>query len=100
MVSYADFICPEDCAEPDCCTVTGEVRDKPLYSLLSQLSVSDFKVHVTRSHQLAPGVGGYRVSALAEVADTLRKDKEGKWLLGTSCRCHGILTALEIKPGL
>jgi hypothetical protein len=97
LVSYADFICPDNCPEPERCTVTGEVRDKPLYTLLRQLNVSDFKVHVTRSRQLAPGVGGYRVSALAEVADRLRKEKGGKWLLGTSCKCHGILTALEVK---
>jgi hypothetical protein len=97
LVSYADFECPDDCPEPDFCTVTGEERDRPLYDLLNRLQAQGFRIHVIRSRQLAPGLGGYGAGDLAEAAKTLRLDEKAKWLLGTSCKCHGILTALEIQ---
>ena len=96
LVSYADFDCPDDCPEPEYCTVTGERRDKPLHALLGRIKVTDFRVHIIRSRQLAPGLGGYAVAELEKAAERLGSDEKGKWLLGTSCRCHGILTALEI----
>ena len=76
--------------------MTGERRDVPLYDLLSRLEVPDFRAHVIRSHQLAPGLGGYRVSDLKGMAEELAGDQITRWLLGTSCRCHGVVTALEI----
>jgi len=96
LVSYADFICPDDCPEPEYCTVTGERRDKPLHDLLSHVRLPGFKTHVIRSHQLAPGLGGYKLSDLTGLAERLSEAETGKWLLGTSCRCHGIVTAIEI----
>jgi hypothetical protein len=96
-VSYADFICPDDCPEPDVCTITGKRREKPLYELLRSLDVG-FRVHIIRSHQLAPGLGGYTVADLKRAAETLAGHRNGKWLVGTACKCHGILTAFEIHP--
>ncbi len=96
LVSYADFECPDDCPEPEYCTVTGERRDNPLHDLLSHVTLPGFKTHVIRSHQLAPGLGGYKLRDLTELAERLSEAGEGKWLLGTSCRCHGIVTAIEI----
>ena len=96
LVSYADFVCPDDCPEPDRCTVTGE-RRRPLHRVLDQLKVPDYGVHVIRSRQLAPGLGGYRMADLTSAAQRLTDEESGKWLLGTSCRCHGIITALEIR---
>jgi hypothetical protein len=97
LASYADFICPDDCPEPDCCSVTGERRERPLHDLLSQLEVIGFRNYVIRSHQLAPGLGGYRIAELTKTAQAVTRGKMGKWLLSTSCKCHGILTALEIR---
>ena len=96
LVSYADFECPDDCPEPEYCTVTGERRDNPLYALLSHVRLPDFETHVIRSHQLAPGLGGYKVSALTGLAEYLSEVETGKRLLCTSCRCHGIVTAVDI----
>jgi len=98
LISYADFICPEDCAEPEYCTVTGERRDRPLYSLLRQLDLKGFQVHIIRSRQLAPGLGGYPLSDLLEAARRVTQGRNEKWLLGTACRCHGIITAFGISP--
>jgi hypothetical protein len=97
LASFADFICPDDCAEPDCCTVTGEFRDPPLHDLLRGLPAEDFNVHVTRSRQLAPGLGGYRSADLGSVASSITRRVPGRWLLCTACRCHGVVTAFEIR---
>jgi hypothetical protein len=95
LVSYANFICPDDCPEPDSCTVTGERREEPLHRLLSRLSYPGFNVHIIRSRQIAAGLGGYRITDLTNAAEWFKRDGAGKWLLGTACKCHGILTAFE-----
>lgn len=96
LVSFADYICPDDCPEPVHCMVTGELRDPALHDLLRSIEIPEFRVHVIRSHQLAPGLGGYGVEALQTMREALTEKPAGKWLLCTSCRCHGIVTALSI----
>jgi hypothetical protein len=96
LASYADFRCPEDCPEPaNCCTVTGKKRGTPLYRLLTQLEPRGFRVHVIRSRQLAPGVGGYRVRDLKELLGKVSEGRKGKWLVATACKCHGVMTAMQ-----
>jgi len=101
LISYADFCCPDDCPEPaGYCTVTGRKRDIPLYDLLSRLNLLDFKVHAIRSRQLAPGLGGYRAEELRKLISRIKQEAGGRWLVSTSCRCHGTVTAMafsEIK---
>jgi hypothetical protein len=97
LVSYADFRCPDDCPEPgDYCTVTGEKRGTPLYKLISQLNPMDFGIHIIRSRQLAPGLGGYKVDNLREMLIKVEAKGTGKWLIGTACKCHGTITGMEI----
>ena len=96
LTSYADFICPDDCPEPEYCTVTGEKREIPLYRLMGGLKIPGFGVHVLRSYQLAPGVGGYKVGDMSEMAQRITGSGIKKWILGTSCRCHGIVTSFGI----
>jgi hypothetical protein len=98
LVSYADFICPDNCPEPEHCTVTGEKRTVPLYNLLSNISFMDWNVAVLRSRQLAPGLGGYSAGDLAALADTVMDKRGGNWLICTSCSCHAIVTACKITP--
>ena len=98
LVSYADFRCPDDCPEPaNRCTVTGKARGTPLYRLLAETEPRGFHMHVIRSRQLAPGVGGYRVRDLKELLEKVSEGRKGKWLVGTACKCHGILTAFELN---
>ena len=97
LVSYADFLCPDDCPEPVHCTVTGETREQPLYALLRNLNLPPFDMHIIQSRQLAPGLGGYKVGDLKETAEMVLGNKPGKWILGTACKCHGILTAFEVN---
>ncbi len=97
LISHADFRCPDDCPEPaDYCTVTGETRGKPLYELLRQLDLPNHRIHIIRSGQLAPGLGGYRADDLRKLFGRVRGEGMGKWLVGTACRCHGTVTAMEV----
>jgi len=96
LVSYADFLCPDACPEPEFCTVTGERRDRPLHDLLAGLKLHGFKVYVIRSRQLAPGLGGFKAEELERLASQVSKHVPGKWVLGTACRCHGVITAFQV----
>jgi len=99
LASYADFRCPEDCPEPaNRCTVTGKKRGIPLYRLLAEVETRGFGVHVIRSRQLAPGVGGYRVKDLRELLGKVLEGRKRKWLVATACKCHGVITALQVVP--
>jgi hypothetical protein len=90
-VSHADFLCPDNCSEPDnLCTVTRKPRKQDMFELLASLSCEDFKPVVIRSHQLAPGVGGYRPEQLFAMLDTVRRTR-GNLMICTACRCHGVI---------
>ena len=98
LVSYADFRCPDDCPEPEeRCTVTGKRRGTALYALLGRISLPGYRVHVLRSSQLGPGVGGYTVRDFQELVERVESGGEGKWLVATACKCHGMVSAVEVK---
>lgn len=92
VCSRADFVCPDDCPEGERCTVTGRPRE-PLYDLLGRLEVDGYKILVQKSSQILPGVGGYRLRDLHDLAQLVDK---GRSIIATSCKCHGILTAIKI----
>jgi len=95
FVSHADFICPDDCAEPAViCTVTRKKRKTDMFDLLERIRISGFLSLVVRSYQLAPGVGGYRPRQLFDLLHGLEKCGK-KYLVSTACRCHGVVTGLE-----
>ncbi|MCF8031548.1 MAG: hypothetical protein K9K66_01860 [Desulfarculaceae bacterium] len=95
-LSRADFLCPDDCPEPaGKCTVTGKPRGEPLFADLGRIVLPDRRTAVVRSHQLAPGVGGYRTEDLLSMRKLLAS-RGGRWLLATACRCHGVINSLEL----
>ncbi len=95
--SFATFQCPDGCNEPDAiCTQTGKPRQGELFERLTQIEVPGFEVVVIRSFQLAPGVGGYPMSRLMEALSGIVQ-KTGSYLIGTSCRCHGVIDCLELE---
>ena len=95
--SFATFLCPDSCNEPDAiCTHTGKPRQGELFELLSRIEVPGFEVVVIRSFQLAPGVGGYPMNRLKEALNGI-SGKAGSYLIGTSCRCHGVIDCLEFE---
>ncbi len=67
-LSRAQHLCPDDCAEPEVCPVTGESRDLPLYQELASLHLAGYEIRVIASRQLAPGVGGYPPRRLLDLA--------------------------------
>ena len=96
--SLANFLCPEDCPEPaQYCTVTKERRAKPLYKILMNLR-GPFESRVIRSHQLGPGMGGFRYMDLLDLLRDLREIKTPKRLIliSTASRCHGVTSALSL----
>jgi hypothetical protein len=92
VCSRADFVCPDDCPEGELCTVTGKPRE-PLYRLIERLEVPGYNILVQKSSQILPGVGGYRLGDLQRLAHLV---DNGTFLIATSCKCHGILTAITV----
>ncbi|HMK35995.1 MAG TPA: hypothetical protein VK463_13060 [Desulfomonilaceae bacterium] len=90
--SRARFLCPDDCPEGECCTITGEFRH-PLYGELAEISVPDYTLLVQRSRQILPGIGGYSFKSLKELDEQIRS---GAFIIATSCKCHAILTSVRI----
>jgi hypothetical protein len=96
--SFATFRCPDDCDEPEeMCSVTRESRETNLYDRIQQIEVRDYKTLVVRSHQLAPGVGGYQLSVLWRLLEETRSTKKDI-IVSTACRCHGVIDALRWEP--
>jgi len=94
-VSHAEFRCPDDCAEPrDICTVIGKKRKQNMFEILGDIRLDPFQPLAIRSHQLGPGIGGYRTRQLFSLLDQVER-ASGHLLVSTACRCHGVITGLE-----
>jgi hypothetical protein len=93
--SVETFICPDFCAEPEeACTKSGKARIINLFEIFDEIVIPEFKPVVLRSWQLAGGVGGYPARSMMGLLGAVAQ-KPGKYLIGTACRCHGVLDALE-----
>jgi hypothetical protein len=95
--SFVTFRCPDDCDEPEeMCSVTREPREANLFELIRKIEVTGYKTLVVRSHQLAPGVGGYQLSTLWRLVEATRSS-EKNILVATACRCHGVINGLRFN---
>ena len=96
--SHADFLCPVNCAEPeDICSYTGQKRPEPLNQILNSLASEQFTPLIVRSRQFAPGVGGYYPEDLYALLHKAKKLANLQLLVGTACKCHGILDGMCVK---
>jgi hypothetical protein len=95
-LSRARHRCPDDCAEPLVCPVTGEERGQPLFEKIAEASRPELPILVVASRQLAPGVGGFSPLRLLELAETVA-GMPGPLLVATACRCHGVVHGLKRK---
>ncbi|MGW8194439.1 MAG: potassium transporter [Desulforhopalus sp.] len=96
-LSHADFLCPENCPEPEkFCTFTGQPRPEPLYRLLDTAAGDGFTPLVLRSRQFGAGVGGYLPADLLDLYNRAVSLPGAKLLVGTACSCHGIIDGLRI----
>ena len=97
-LSLAHHLCPDDCAEPEVCPVTGEPRELPLYRDLAAVPLPGWQIRVIESRQLAPGVGGYAPERLRELARDM-DNLAGNLAIATACRCHGVVHGLTRPSG-
>jgi hypothetical protein len=97
-LSRARHRCPDDCAEPEVCPVTGESRDLPLHQELAALHLAGYEIRVIASRQLAPGVGGYSPRQMLDLARDMGAFP-GNVLIATACRCHGVIQGLAQRSG-
>jgi hypothetical protein len=97
-LSRAQHLCPDDCAEPEVCPVSGESRALPLHQELASLPLAGYEIRVIPSRQLAPGVGGYPPWRLLDLARDMGMLK-GNVLIATACRCHGVVHGLAQGSG-
>jgi hypothetical protein len=96
-VSIADFKCPENCPEPDeICTYTGKPRSMILHEFLKSTQLKNFQSVVIRSHQLAPGVGGYKPRALFEALKKIKVSRT-PLIFSTACSCHGVMNTFKLS---
>jgi len=94
-ISYADVLCPANCVEPDgYCTSTGEKRDLALYCLLSNLQHSSIEPIIIPSRQFAAGVGGVYPVDLWNLLKRVTVSPRSQLIIGTACKCHGIIDGL------
>lgn len=98
FVSHADFICPDNCPEPEkICTHTGKPRPLDLFCLLGNLDFEDVLPIVLRSHQLLPGVGGIHLADFLTARDTACKNSQRPLMIATACRCHGVVDFMRLE---
>jgi TrkA-N domain len=98
-MSIADFKCPDHCPEPSkICVHTGKPRSMILYEFLKSIQHNHFKSIVIRSHQLAPGVGGYKPAELFKALKEI-ESTQAPVLLSTACKCHGVMDAFKLSSG-
>lgn len=89
--SLADFICPDDCPALDhVCTIRKKPRPYFLYEKIKTENVSGFHTIVIQSHQILPGIGGYRPAELYKAYHDIKNSRE-PILLSTACKCHGVV---------
>ncbi len=91
VVSYnRDAECVPNCSAPDICPVTRLEKPCPMYKLIK---FANPKVYLLISYQLKPGLGAIKAEDFKNFLNWA-KNRE-KVLVATSCRCHGVITALK-----
>lgn len=95
VMSHADFQCPENCSEPEnLCSYTQRQRPQSLFRLLETIECGSFAPLVLRSRQFHPGLGGFFPEDLWHLLKRARALSETPLLIGTACKCHGIVDSL------
>ena len=103
-ISYADWVCPVTCIEPEVCPAIGGPRDWDLADTL-QAAVHDPSFGLTDAlvfpcHHLAYGVGTVPARLLLEARDTLRdaarRGSPRRVAVGTVSHCHGVVGLLQV----
>lgn len=96
IVSYnRDADCVDNCEAPETCPSTGKKKPFSMDKLM-RFAYPDAIFLI--SHQMAPGMGAFRTSELVEFFDRVAKAE--RFVVATTCSCHGYFTALKKKTGI
>lgn len=94
FVSYASFVCPENCPSPvRHCFKTKEKRGVPLWKFITDRRCQYGTLGVIESRQLGPGVGGFPFKELRRIR-TEALMGHPPFFVATACRCHGVIHGL------
>jgi hypothetical protein len=102
-LSYAAWICPPRCIEPDLCPHTRGTKDWSLAHDLSRAATGetwDGQI-VFRCLHLIYGIGTVPLRNILAARDVLiRGLARGtqRYLVATSSHCHALATAIEVRP--
>ena len=97
VISHADFLCPPHCSEPEeNCSFTGQPRPPALHTLLEQSSCTPFTPLICTSRQFFAGAGGFLPADLWQLRRRAISHLGIPLLIGTACKCHGIIDGLLI----
>jgi hypothetical protein len=94
IVSYnRDENCIQKCEAPETCPATG-IRKPCTMDKLMRFAYPN-AIFLT-SHQMAPGMGAFKTTELTQFLN--KAAKQEKFVVATTCNCHGYFTALKKKP--
>lgn len=96
VLSKAKGLCPADCEERRGCDWSP--AGSPTLPQLLARKAREFNLETIRSRPLAPGLGGFPRSALDRLLRQT-ESRQGRVLVATACRCHGVIHALELNQG-
>ncbi|MHA1271430.1 MAG: hypothetical protein ACTSPY_16675 [Candidatus Helarchaeota archaeon] len=88
-----DQICKPNCIEYLVCPITKIRKEKPLYEYLKEITIN-YQSMIIISEQLKPSLGGISITSIKGLFKYLNSIT-GKFIIGTSCKCHGIINAFE-----
>jgi hypothetical protein len=103
-LSYASWICPARCIEPDLCPHTRTAKSWSLAGDLAQAAPGetwDGQI-VFRCLHLTYGVGTVPVRDILAARDLVTRGLSRgvqRYLVATSSHCHALATAIEVRPG-
>jgi hypothetical protein len=100
-LSYATWMCPLTCIEPDLCPHTRGPKDWSLAGDLAGAGGDWDKAFVFPCFHLVYGVGTIPVAGVQAARDRIVRDAvrlPRRYLVATSSHCHALATALEVGP--
>jgi hypothetical protein len=102
-LSYAAWVCPPRCIEPDLCPHTRGVKNWSLADDLARDAPGEaWDGHIVfRCLHLVYGIGTVPVADILATRDRVTHGLGRgvqRYLVATSSHCHGLATALEVRP--
>ncbi len=97
-LSYAQpgEICPSQCIGPkDYCPTFNRKKEKTITQLIIEATKENPSKFLLESRQLTKGLGGIPGDVFFNRIEEFQKNFPGKFVVATTCNCHGVLHALK-----